>query len=417
MVADGIYRGDIAVTNSVTILSVNGPQYALIDGGGTNRCVLLVDGASLTGFTLTNGYCFSSVGAGVLCRSTNAFLTNCIIVGNSAVVGPTGWGSSVGAGGGVAGGKLYNCILRDNWAIGAGWFASYGGGATGSVLYNCTLTGNLAYNGGAASYSTLYNCVLSSNRSDAYGGGAFDSTLDNCTLIGNSALSGGGAYAGTLNNCVIYFNTATNGANYLQDEYSHLDYCCTTPMPTNGIGNITNVPQFVDYTRGNLRLQSASPCINSGNNTYVSTGGDLDGNPRIVSRIVDIGAYEYQGAGSIISYAWLQQYGLPTDGSADYTDPDQEGMNNWQEWRCLTCPTDAQSALRLLPPVLTGTNTTVAWESVAGVSYFLERSTNLGSSFLLLATNILGQTGTTSCSDTNATSSRSLFYRVGVQAP
>ncbi len=45
---------------------------------------------------------------------------------------------------------------------------------------------------------------------------------------------------------------------------------------------------------GDLRLQSNSPCINAGNNAYVSNTIDLDGNPRIVSGTVDIGAYEYQ---------------------------------------------------------------------------------------------------------------------------
>jgi hypothetical protein len=217
----------------------------------------------------------------------------------------------------------------------------------------------------------------------------------------------------TLNNCIVYFNTAPEGANY---SGSTLDYCCTTPMPASGVGNITNAPLFVDYAGGNLRLQSNSPCINAGNNAFVIGPTDLDGLPRIVSGTVDIGAYEFQGPGSVISYAWLQQYGLPADGSADFTDPDLDGMNNWQEWRCGTCPTNALSALRLLSASPTGTNATVTWQSVAGVSYFLERCTNLASlrPFSLLATNLPGQPGTTSFTDTNTAGASLFFYRVGV---
>jgi hypothetical protein len=118
----------------------------------------------------------------------------------------------------------------------------------------------------------------------------------------------------------------------------------------------------------------------------------------------------------MISYAWLEQYGLPTDGSADFMDPDRDGMNNWQEWRCGTCPTNANSALRLLSPQRTETNVTVAWQSVAGVSYFLERSTNLGASvpFSPLVIGIPGQAGMTSYADTSATNTGPYFYRVGV---
>jgi PKD repeat protein len=384
VVADGLYAtggravganlsmNRVAVTNRVTLRSVNGPQSTLIQGAkgfsGTNiddavRCVYLANGASLFGFTLTNGATLLSgnleddqAGGGVWCESTDATLSNCVLVANSA-----------GFGGGAYRGTLYNCLVSSNSVIGD---ANGGGGACQSTLYNCNITGNSA--------------------SSAYGG------------VSRS----------TLYNCIVYYNLAPFGENY--DWPSSLNYCCTTPTPTNGIGN---KPLFVDYNSGNQHLQSNSPCINAGNNAFVAAGKDFDGKPRIVGGTVDIGAYEFQGSNSVISYAWLQQYGLPTDGSADFIDSDNDGMNNWQEWVCGTDPTNAQSALRMLSAVPTGTNATVTWESVAGVSYFLQVTTNHDSPFTLLATNIAGQAGTTSYADTNAIGGGPFFYRVGVPLP
>jgi hypothetical protein len=213
-------------------------------------------------------------------------------------------------------------------------------------------------------------------------------------------------------------NTSPNGANYSDNETSWLSYCCTTPLPTNGLGNITNDPVFVDYAGGNLRLQSNSPCINAGANVYAVGGTDLDGRLRIVGGTVDMGAYEFQPGVSGVFIGWLQQYGLPTDGSADFADTDGDGMNNWQEWICLTSPTNALSVLRLLSAAPADTNVTLTWQSVAGASYYLLRSTNLAawSAFRLLATNLAGQPGTTSYTDTNAAGLSPLYYRVGAGA-
>ena len=131
---------------------------------------------------------------------------------------------------------------------------------------------------------------------------------------------------------------------------------------------------------------------------------------------VMLGRAAYQSPALLAYFIWLQSYSLPTDAGALYADSDGDGMNNWQEWRCGTCPTNANSALRLLSPQRTGANVTVTWQSVAGVNYFLECSTNLSPAplFTPLATGITGQPGTTSYTDTNAVGTGPLFYRVGV---
>jgi hypothetical protein len=112
-----------------------------------------------------------------------------------------------------------------------------------------------------------------------------------------------------------------------------------------------------------------------------------------------------------------RRFGLLTDGSADHADPDHDGLNGWQEWICGTNPTNALSALRMVSALPTTNNTTVTWQSVAGVNYSVERSGNLSSLFTPLASNIVGQATTTSYTDTNGTSAGPFFYRVGVGRP
>jgi PKD repeat protein len=414
-------------------------------------------------------------GGGVYCQSATAVITNCVFIGNAAYDSAGGcyqgtinncsflsnwvcncnWnGFDHAGGGGALEATLNNCVLSNNWNG-----ANSGGGVSWSVVSNCILSGNTSYYGGGAYYSvlnnsllisnnapgagggiagiaatncifryntswwgagadnaTVENCLIVSNFATYIGGGVISVTANNCTIVGNSAPNssggGGGANSSTLYNCIVTDNYGTNGANYMGCTFF---YSCTGPDP-GGLGNITNSPAFVDAANGNYRLAASSPCINSGRNAYLSATTDLDGNPRIKGGTVDLGAYEYQNPASVISYAWLQQFGLPSNGTADYLDPDHDGLNNWQEWIAGTVPTNSVSVLKMLavasnaPPGFT-----LQWQGVSNRTYFLQRATNLVPAiFSTIASNLHGQPGLQTYPDLTATNPGPYFYRVGV---
>jgi hypothetical protein len=451
----------VAVTKPVAVRSVNGPQFTIIEGypfvgESAVRCVYLTNGASLDGFTLRMGASRSAFevgqgtqasGGGIWCESNGAFISNCVVSGCTS--------SQIG--GGVFKGTLYNCVLADNKVTRP--YSAYGGGAYSSILVgclltnnstvlggagaifcsltNCTLIGNsAAEQGGAAGYSTLVNCVVVSNTAAWFAGGIYESSAYNCLLVGNTAAYGGAAAFGpisgqklanctlvfnsastwgggtdsaALTNCIIYFNTAPTDANYHDGTLSY----CSTPLPF-GIGSITNTPGFVDVALNNFRLQPNSLCINAGRNADAAPGPDLDGNPRISRATVDLGAYEFQSPSSVISYAWLQQYALPTDGSADFADSDGDGMNNWAEWQSDTAPTNALSVLRMVSASNSPSGVQITWQSVPTRYYSLQRAATLSTTFQTIASNIYGVLGLKSYTDTSATNASSYFYRVSV---
>jgi hypothetical protein len=411
------------------LITGNSAQY---NGGGTFYS--WVEHCDIIGNTATNGggayggYLFyqchirgntAERGGGVSLVEA----VDCVITSNSATYG-----------GGSSDSANFHCTIKDNVASadGGGDYndvveicairqnraAGHGGGLSMTIASNCCIQVNQAEQSGGGAYEcTLYSSLVSGNSAGNVGGGQDSSTLYSCTVVGNEASNrAGGCYAGVLINCIVWSNRAASDTNFWGGTYT---YCCATPNP-DGIGNMANDPRFVSAALGDYQLQSNSPCVNAGTNQDWMIGAtDLHTNdtPRICGGRVDMGAYER--AFSRMPDDWLTRYGLALDGSDDFQDNDNDGMNNWREWRCETDPTNRLSLLTCImdSAMVTPTGIVVCWQSVAGKMYTVERSANLNvsSPFIAIATDILAEAESTTHTDTTVVGEGPYFYRVGVK--
>ncbi|MHC1737085.1 MAG: T9SS type A sorting domain-containing protein [Ignavibacteriaceae bacterium] len=261
----------INLTKGVTVKSLYGYEFAIIDGQNARLCIGINHAdAVVDGFTIRNGYNPSSFGGGVNIISGGT-VQNCLITNNQARDG-----------GGVAidnSGIVQNCIVRNNLASDNG-SNGYGGGIR-------------LLNGG-----TARGCLVYGNTSLNYGGGINiwnAGRIENCTITNNTAPNGAGVRCrnnSVMVNSISYFNTGLNWqTNGTGQSFSNN---CTTPALPSGTGNITADPQFVNAGANDYRLLATSPAVDAGINSGWTGGAtDLNGNPRLFNTTVDMGAFEY----------------------------------------------------------------------------------------------------------------------------
>ena len=291
--------GGVFADNSGTVeaCSISGNQ-AYDSGGGA------VSGGTLLNCQIANNSAYQ--GGGVFGYdfynyNVSGTLSMCNVSNNNAFVGGgvfgfvTASGCSINGNLAFYGGGAYYVVSLDSCAL-VGNQANTGGGAIECNLYQCNVSSNSATDSGGGVYayyagdSMLVNCLVAGNQASNAGGGAYFTTFYNCTVANNEAdVAGGGTYGATIRNSIVWGNFAPTDANCSGGDIAN---SCTTPLP-EGDGNIAADPLFANPARGNYRPGVGSPCINAGDNEYVSDNSvDLGGNPRIIGGIVDMGAYE-----------------------------------------------------------------------------------------------------------------------------
>jgi len=351
-------RNQRNIATNVTILS--GEIGAINNTADNSIHVVTADNTTnttiLDGFTITrgNGNSFGANqggGGGVVILNSSPILRNIIFENNLGIFG------SAFAQNYNSNATLTNIIFRNNSAISGGGYNG-NGGAIYNERSNLTLTDVTFINntstvfGGAISNSSganinLINTTFSNNNATNNGGAIYNSntassgtgaapsssniTLINTTFNNNTSPSGGAIYntgstsnvinstftrntgnsgsvinsaSGTSNvrNSIIWGNsgTALSGVNTVTNSIVQGGF--------TGTGNLNVDPLFIDAINNNLRLQSNSPAINVGNNSFLPADTsdldkdgnttetipfDLAGNPRVNGTNVDLGAYEF----------------------------------------------------------------------------------------------------------------------------
>ncbi len=179
------------------------------------------------------------------------------------------------------------------------------------IIGNANVKGAGVYNVGGK--LSLSNCEISQNVAEESGGGVYCeflqgynnlSTIVNCTIAGNAAKQGGGLYSETSFGLALYNSIVS--MNYAGELDSNVSGTFTSRNNLVGASANFIVPPIFDYSNGrltngqslNLRLAYGSAAHNSGDSSRVANESqDLDGNPRIYGKSVDVGAYEYRNAG------------------------------------------------------------------------------------------------------------------------
>jgi len=296
----GIYSSSGYPLLSNLIVSGN---YSSDEGGGIYS---LQGGPTLRNVTFTMNSSGARGGAAFSERG-GLKLINCTFTHNSSVQGGA-LSSGDGTYPNTSSITLTHVVFKNNSATNSGGAVDmeYGAAAFNNVLFyqdTSASGGAVSVTGGSSVFSNVTfneNAATGSYAPDGDGGGCIylwlsTAVLKNVILWGNSgAPRYNGEVLSSMNSTVTLFNSLVQDSTSSRGGYGILDH--NGGVDVDSGGNVFTNPLFVSAGTGDLRLSVGSPAIDAGIKTVVASTTDLNGNPRIVGSVVDMGAYEYQSA-------------------------------------------------------------------------------------------------------------------------
>jgi parallel beta-helix repeat protein len=250
--------------------------------------------------------------SGIVCNGGSPYIRNNVFPRNQGTVISSQSASPIIAGNAFASnnpGSAYGIVVCDYAPalITGNVFSSngpFGTNPSAGVLNlattgPATITNNLFVNNYVSNSGTTYSsCIVGQH-------GNIPNLISNNTFVGNRGVAiTVGSTSIVVNNVFAQNDGCLRQAQSAPGRVAqNCYYGSLYPAFDIGAGlagNTRAYPQFASLLSGDYRLLAISPCVDAGDDSVVSAGDtDLDGNPRIQGRHVDMGCYESSATSTV----------------------------------------------------------------------------------------------------------------------